>query len=256
MSEPRSVLEITRLAKSYGAQPVLEDVNLLLERTMLVALTGPNGAGKSTLLGCIAGTLRHRGEIRLGGMPVPTAPRGSVAYLPQRVRLPASAHGSQVLELVRRLSGATTDRVPVPDDFLPPLDKRIGQLSGGQAQRLALAAALLGNPELVLLDEPLANLDDAGRMMARQLIGAHARSGALVILASPTVVELLGEVDLILQVEGGGIKLRMTPGEYIDRLRAPVAGRSNGHAEAGSAAWYDGPPLVGQASLTSLGQQR
>jgi ABC-2 type transport system ATP-binding protein len=258
MADPRAGLQISGLAKSYGQRRILEGVDLALARPMFVALAGPNGAGKSTLLGCIAGTLRHVGEVRFDGRPIAALDRGSVAYLPQRVRLPASAHGGQILKLVRDLSRAKVDRVCLPDGFLPPLDKPIGQLSGGQAQRLALATALIGSPELVLLDEPLANLDETGRRVALQLIAAHARAGALVLVASPTVVELLGEVDLILEVEGGGIHARMTPGECVESLATAIRERRNGHHEAtfpsltdhalvtdGTAAGQPGPILAG-----------
>lgn len=217
-SEPleRSVPRVlaTGIGKSYGKHEVLRALDLALDPSSLVAVAGGNGAGKSTLLGCLAGTLRHRGSVRLDGVPVGGATRGRVAYLPQRLRLPASATGREVCRLFAALGDGRPDRVPLPEGFLPPLDKPLGQLSGGQAQRVALAAILSGRPDLILLDEPFANLDDEARDQVQALLLAHRDAGATVMVASPTAVELLALADRVLLVRDGGIRFDGDPAGY------------------------------------------
>jgi ABC-2 type transport system ATP-binding protein len=229
MSDQPVRLQVTALSKRYGKRQVLDSVDLSLSQGSVVAVTGPNGAGKSTLLGCISGALRHSGDVLLDGLPIAGAgPR--ISYLPQRVRLPGTARGELVIELFRALVGGQADRVTPPPEFVPPLDKPVGQLSGGQAQRLALVAALMGSPDVILLDEPLANLDEAARDVALEMIRAHADAGALVLLASPTLLDLLGAVDSVLHVEGGGITFSGSPDRYLGALPMAIWIRRNGYA--------------------------
>ena len=157
------------VAKSYGSVDVLRGVELRLSPRTLVAIAGSNGVGKSTLLGCLAGTIHHAGHVTLDGKPVGSATRGRVAYLPQRLRLPAASSGNEVMRLFGAMARGHGQRAEVPEGFLPDMGKPIGQLSGGQAQRVALAAILQGDPDLILLDEPFANLDDDARAQAHQL---------------------------------------------------------------------------------------
>jgi ABC-type cobalamin transport system ATPase subunit len=109
------------------------------------------------------------------------------AHLPQRLRLPPTATVADVLGLLRALAGGASDRLPLPDGFVPDGSRRIGELSGGQAQRVAVAGALMGRPDLLLLDEPLANLDDEAR--------ARVEDGRLVALEpAPAFLAALGPV--------------------------------------------------------------
>jgi ABC-type multidrug transport system ATPase subunit len=214
--EPRVVA--TGIGKSYGSHRVLHALDLALAPRSLVAVAGGNGVGKSTLLACLAGTVRHRGTVRLDGLLVGRATRGRITYLPQRLRMPASATGREVGRLFAALGDGRPDRVPLPDGFLPPLDKPIGQLSGGQAQRVALAAVLGGQPDLVLLDEPFANLDDEARDQVQRLVLAHRDAGATVLVASPTAVELLALADRVLLVSDGEIRFDGDPAGYAAHL--------------------------------------
>ena len=206
------------LAKSFGSVAVLRGIDVRLDPRSLVAIAGSNGVGKSTLLGCLAGTIRHRGRVLVDGQPVGAATRGRIAYLPQRLRLPAASSGGEVLRLFSALAGRVPDRVAVPEGFLPDMRKPIGQLSGGQAQRVALAAVLQGRPDLLLLDEPFANLDDDARTQVHQLLRAHRDAGATVLVASPTALDLLAITDRVLLLEGGRIGFDGAPARYAGRL--------------------------------------
>jgi ABC-2 type transport system ATP-binding protein len=223
-------LRVSGLAKSYGRRPVLNGVSLSIGAGSVAAVTGPNGAGKSTLLACIAGSIRCSGGALLDGAPLGPATRSRAAYLPQRVRMPASASVSQVLELFGSLAGSPSKSDGPPEGFLPSLDRQIGELSGGQAQRVALAAILTGRPDLILLDEPFANLDESGREAASALIGKHAARGATVLIASPTVMELVGVADLALRVEGGRVTFAGTLDEYLAQQEITIWVRRNGSA--------------------------
>lgn len=198
-------LVVRGLTKAYGHHRALDALDLAIPASTLTAVVGSNGAGKSTLLGCLAGALRHGGSVSLGDSALRPGP-GRIAYLPQRIRLPGGATVREVLALFRSLAGPSPDLTTPPDGFLPAGHRRIAELSGGQAQRVALAATLLGSPALLLLDEPLANLDDAARDAVREMLAVHRGAGAAILVASPvTAFDLLASADLVVQVEAGRI---------------------------------------------------
>lgn len=214
--EPMAASSVTRvgtagwlcaagITKRYGSRVVVDGVDLSVDRGAFVVLTGRNGAGKSTLLGCVAGTLRHEGVVRLDGIPVGRLTRGRISYLPQRLRMPSVMTGRELIDLCVSLGHRPGVEPALPEAFLPPLDQPVGQLSGGQAQRVALAAALAGSPELVLLDEPFANLDDAGRVAALAVLRAACAAGTTIIVASPTALDLLSSAHRVVRVEDGRI---------------------------------------------------
>lgn len=218
---PGARMVASGVSKSYGRQAVLRGVDLSLAPGSLVAVAGSNGVGKSTLLSCLAGIVSHEGHVLLDGVRVGRATRGRIAYLPQRLRLPASSNGREVLRLFAALSRGA-DRVALPAGFLPSLSKPLGQLSGGQAQRVALAAVLQGQPDVVLLDEPFANLDDEAREQAHALLRAHRDAGATVLIASPTALDLLAMIDRVLLIEDGRIAFDGAPARYAGRLEMTV----------------------------------
>jgi len=209
------------VAKAYGAQPVLRGIDLQLAPRSLVAVAGSNGVGKSTLLSCLAGTVAHKGRVLLDGEIVGKRTRGRIAYLPQRLRLPGASSGREVMKLFSALGGKA-DCVELPEGFLPAMDKPVGQLSGGQAQRVALASILQGSPDLVLLDEPFANLDDDARQQTHSLLRAHRDAGATVLIASPTALDLLAMIDRVLLIEDGRIGFDGAPAGYAGRLEMTV----------------------------------
>jgi ABC-type multidrug transport system ATPase subunit len=229
---PTARLVATGLTKSYGAAEVLRGIDLELCPTSLVAIAGGNGVGKSTLLGCLAGTLRHGGRVLLDGRPLGKATRGRVAYLPQRLRLPGSSSGNEVMTLFSSLGRSERQPIDMPPGFVPDLRKPVGQLSGGQQQRVALAAILQGSPDVVLLDEPFANLDDDARAQAHLLLQAHRDTGATVLVASPTAIDLLAMLDRVLLLEDGRIGFDGAPSGYSGRLEVTLWVRSRPEDEA------------------------
>lgn len=234
-------LRATGITKRYGSRTVVDGVDIAVARGSFVVLAGRNGAGKSTLLSCLAGSIQHEGSVQLGGRPVGRDTRGRVSYLPQRLRLPGALTGREVLRLfdsIGRSDGPAID--PVPEDFLPPLDTPVGTLSGGQAQRVALAAALTGRPDLVLLDEPFANLDDQGREAARSALQRACEAGTTIMVASPTALDLLSVAERVVLIEDGRITFDGSPTVYAGHLEIIVWVRSDDLAPG----WLEGIPHV------------
>jgi zinc transport system ATP-binding protein len=184
---------------NLGGRPVLRGVDLEVRRGQLVALIGPNGAGKTTLLRCLLGLQpMASGEIRLLGESRLADALPRVGYVPQRLVLDRSFILSAREFLALRLRrtrgwfwhshghidarlGTELDRLGVRD----LLDRPLAALSGGQLQRVLIAFSLLGDPELLLLDEPTAGVDQPGEQTFYELIGdIHERRQLTVILVS------------------------------------------------------------------------
>jgi ABC-type multidrug transport system ATPase subunit len=200
-----AVLSINRLSKSYGPHPVLVDVSLELEPGTIAVVSGANGTGKSTLLRCVAGLARFEGAVRVAGAPAGVeAARRTVGYLPQTVALPDNVTVGEVLTFFAQLRGAGSPP-DLPDGFLPAGERPVGVLSGGQRQRVALAVALLGAPGLLLLDEPVANLDEAGREAFWQTLREAAGAGAAALVASPMPGDLAGVARRAILLDEGRV---------------------------------------------------
>jgi ABC-type multidrug transport system ATPase subunit len=199
-------LEVSGLTKVYRGGWGLHDVSLTLPRGVIAALGGPNGSGKSTLLRCLAGLARHTGRSTLEGEPLGDDPRTRrrVGFLPQTVTFPERATIGEILDLFARLRGADPASVPLPAGFVRPDDDVIGELSGGQRHRVALAVALLGSPRLLLLDEPIASLDEDGRAIFWEVLTTlRDRDSVTSIVSSPSPSELRGVADVGLFLDDG-----------------------------------------------------
>ena len=189
------------LHKRYGRHVALAGLDLDVEPGQVVGLLGPNGAGKTTVVKILAGLVAATsGTATLFGVPaaVPQA-RRRLGYLPEHFRFPEWLTGMQLLRYHARLAG----RDPRPDaarlqGLLERVglqgrgDERIRAYSKGMTQRLGLAQALVGDPDLVLLDEPTSAMDPLGRREIRELIAGLANDGVAVLLNS----HLLSEVEL------------------------------------------------------------
>ena len=203
-SEGGELLEVHGVKKSFGERVVLDEVSLQLKRGDIALLVGANGSGKSTLLRCVAGLTAFQGTVRvLGADPRTAAGGGLSGYLPQLVALPESVTVGEVIDHFARLRGVSVRRpaelaaaVPLPDGFLPALERPIGALSGGMRRRVALAVALLGSPPLVLLDEPAASLDEEHSASLWETLQALRAAGGTALIAMPLLVTSLLRHDL------------------------------------------------------------
>ena len=185
------MIEARDLAKSYGGPPLFVRLSLRAE-TGLTAVAGRNGSGKTTLLKILAGLLRpdegtvrvERAGARLSGEPL----RLAVGWAGQDLNLYEDLTALENLTFFRRAAGACADRGEIRRrldevDLGYAADQRVGGFSTGMKQRLRVAFAILFDPPILLLDEPMAGLDVTGRELVARLIAARRRSGA-VFLAS------------------------------------------------------------------------
>jgi heme exporter protein A len=190
---------------------------------------GPNGAGKTTLLRMLATLLRpHAGEVEVLGSRLPDdgwAVRGRVGFLGHDPLLYRELTGRQNLRFHARLHGLTPERVEEVLDEVGMTDRagdRVAELSRGMTQRLAVARATLHRPELLLLDEPLANLDPAAVTALDPLIGRG--SGRTRIVTSHDPAGGLADADMALGLKAGRVALLAPAGEVsADQIGALYA---------------------------------
>jgi len=204
-------LEVAHLTKAYRSGWGLHDVSFDLPSGVIAALGGPNGSGKSTLLRCLAGLAGFEGSVRIGGRAIDRDPasREKVGYLAQIVSMPDQSTVGEVIDFFAELRGADRDTIPLPEGFVRDDDDRIGILSGGQRHRVALAVALLGEPTLLLLDEPVASLDEEGRQTFWKILRTlRDERGVTSIVSSPSPSELRGVADLAMYMDDGRLVLQ------------------------------------------------
>src|SRR3954462_15239637 len=229
-------LTVQDLHLQYGDNPILKGVSMELNRGEVVSLLGPSGSGKTTLLRAVAGLeVPHKGVIRIGErvvfdgskhLELPAEKRNlglvfqSYALWPHRSVYDNVAYGLKL----RKIGGPeTAKRVKeVLDQLgLGPLGQRFPhQLSGGQQQRVAIARALVYNPPVILLDEPLSNLDaklrEEARAFLRELI---VRLGLSALVVTHDQSEALAMSDRILLLNNGRIEQEGTPQEMYSSPR-------------------------------------
>jgi heme exporter protein A len=207
-------LELEGLARHYGEREALSDVSLSLAEGQTLVVFGPNGAGKTTLLRVLATLLRpHAGNISVLGRKLPEeawAIRGHVGLLGHEPLLYRELTARENLRFHARLHGVGDERVR---ELLAAvaMDARANEplrtLSRGMVQRVAVARAVLHDPELLLLDEPTSNLDPAAVELVAPLVGAGARTdrGGLRtrVICSHDPGGGLAEADVVLGLRGG-----------------------------------------------------
>ncbi len=174
------------------------------------ALVGANGAGKSSLLSLLAGRAGpDRGRVSLAGIaardPRAAALRG---YVPQRITLPPGARVSEVLAValhVRRADPAALDEAVARLGLAPLLARRVTRLSGGETQRVAVAAALLGRPRVWLLDEPASALDAEGLERLAGWLGDHVDAGGTALLSAHRLDEVARLAQAVVRMADGRV---------------------------------------------------
>ncbi|MER7727827.1 ABC transporter ATP-binding protein [Streptomyces sp. NPDC096323] len=217
-----AAIEAVGLGMRYRRRDIawaLRDCSFRLPAGRVCALVGPNGAGKSTLLSLAAGFLRPaEGTVRVLGA-APADARARMAYVAQDKPLYPQLTVAETLWAGAELNPATWDQ-DTADRIAAPLPgkAKVRALSGGQRTRLALALALGKRPELLLLDEPMADLDPLGRhQLMGALMGEAAEHGTTIVMSSHILNELEEACDYLLLLDGGRIRLG---GETDDLIAA------------------------------------
>lgn len=207
-----NALTTTGLGKRYRRNWALKDCSLAVPEGRVVALVGPNGAGKTTLLHLAVGLLApDAGDVTVLGAragTVGTLPR--VSFLPQDKPLYDGFTVAEMLRFGDRMNpGWDQDAAERRLAALGiPVDRKVGKLSGGQQAQVALTVALAKRPDLLVLDEPLANLDPLARHeVMRGLMAAVAESGLTVVLSSHVVSDLVDTCDWLVVLNGGRVQV-------------------------------------------------
>jgi heme exporter protein A len=209
---PDLALALRGAGRRYGERAALRDVSLELEAGRTLVVFGPNGAGKTTLLRLLATLLRpHAGDVCVLGHPLPQdgyAVRGRIGFLGHEPLLYRELSGRENLRFHAKLHRVAAGRV---DAVLDAVGMRaragdpVAELSRGMIQRLAIARAVLHEPDLLLLDEPLANLDPAAAAQVAPLIGPGG--GRTRVVTSHDPAGGLKDADLALGLKGGRVAL-------------------------------------------------
>lgn len=214
---PEPVITLEHVRIRFGERAIFDDMSLTVNEGEFVAVLGPNGAGKSTLLKLLLGLIKpNAGAVRVLGKP-PRRGNTAIGYAPQHRMLEAdlalrardvvgfgldgNRWGPGIPSARRK---AIIDKALLEVDASAFADAPIGQLSGGEQQRLLIAQALLANPRLLLLDEPLANLDISHEQEIVALVAKVCRTrNVAVMLVTHDINPLLPVVDRVLYIAHG-----------------------------------------------------
>ena len=228
---PAELLTLTGIGVRLGGRQILQDVSLTIRPGEFTGLIGPNGAGKTTLLRVVLGLQQvTEGTVKLGA---------SIGYVPQKlliepdmplrvkdvvslgidghklgIRLPSKQRGDQVKDMLKAVGA---------DSYA---DARVGELSGGEQQRVMIAHALISRPRLLLLDEPLANLDiSSAQAIVSVLAELSRKENIAVLLSAHDMNPLLPVMDRIVYVAGG----RVAVGSVDEVVQSEVLAKLYGH---------------------------
>jgi zinc/manganese transport system ATP-binding protein len=212
------LLRLDGISVQLGGRQILRDVSFAVRPGEFTGLIGPNGAGKTTLLKVILGLQPPTaGRVLLNGRPRPRRAGSQIGYVPQKIvvdqDMPLRARdvvalgldGNKLgLPLPSRARRERVDEALAAVDAEPYADARVGELSGGEQQRVLIAHAVIGRPRLLLLDEPLANLDLRSEQGIVAVLARLAREQHIAVLISAHDMNpLMRETDMIVYVAAG-----------------------------------------------------
>lgn len=214
------VIDVVGLTKRFGAFTAVEDVSFSIPKGEVAGFVGLNGAGKSTTINLLLGFLRPTdGEVRLFGEPVsPKNAQGShrrIGFASGDMNLFTNMTGKQYFAFIRRVYGRrdTARLGELCQLFEPQLDKRIGELSRGNRQKVALIGAFMASPELVILDEPSSGLDPLMQQTFLRLVREESERGTTVFMSSHYLGEVVDVCSRILFMRQGKLVRDVTAAE-------------------------------------------
>jgi ABC-2 type transport system ATP-binding protein len=210
---------LKNISKNYGDQKALNGVTLTIEKGQITGLLGPNGAGKSTLMKIITGAiLPSSGKAMVNGVDVIASPlevQQSLGYLPEHNPQYLELYVREYLEYVAQLYKVDKERIPtvIEQTVLgPEQHKKIGSLSKGYRQRVGLAAALIPDPEVLILDEPTTGLDPAQLIEIRALL-KNIAANKTVLFSTHIMQEVVELCSSCIFLQGGELKQVLTETE-------------------------------------------
>lgn len=214
---------IRNITKTYGEQRALDNVSVSVAEGEVVGLLGPNGAGKSTLMKVVTGYVRpDSGSVSVCGHDIeaePLAVRRLIGYLPEHNPLYLDMYVREYLAMVAGMYGVPNPTGKVEElvrmtGLAPEARKQIGALSKGYRQRVGIAQALIGDPKVVILDEPTTGLDPNQIVEVRELIRSLARERT-VILSTHIMQEVEATCDHIIIIDHGQIRAQGSVEEVL-----------------------------------------
>jgi iron(III) transport system ATP-binding protein len=233
-------VELSGLTKRYGNLAVVKDVTLAVDKGLLVCLLGPSGCGKTTTLRLIAGFIEpDEGQIRVGGRTISSPERSqpperrnmsmifqSYALWPHMSVFENVAYGLRLRNLPAAETKRRVETILSVTRLAPLAGRYPGELSGGQQQRVSLARALVVEPEILLLDEPLSNLDANLREEMRfEIRRLHDQYRYTTVYVTHDQAEAMTTADLIVVMNQGCIEQAGTPEDIYKRPRSEFVAR-------------------------------
>ncbi|WP_010661834.1 ABC transporter ATP-binding protein [Marinilabilia salmonicolor] len=227
-------LQIKNLNKIYdNGHQALKDVNLIIQEGMF-GLLGPNGAGKSTLMRILV-TLQEpgAGDVTIDGYSLSQHRREirqMIGYLPQDFRFFPKLKAREFLDYAASLAGIRSkkdrrmevDRLLEQVGLLDAHDRYANKLSGGMKRRLGIAQALIGNPRLLIVDEPTTGLDPEERIRFRNILSNLSQQGVIIILSTHIVADISSTCRSMALLDNGMVKYQGRPDDFIAQSRGLV----------------------------------
>ncbi|XP_055358749.1 ABC transporter G family member 23 isoform X2 [Betta splendens] len=225
------------VCRSYGKLKVLSSLNLTVPQGQIYGLLGPSGCGKTTLLKCIVGTLKiSRGHITVLGRPPAfpghDVPGKMVGYMPQELALYSEFTISDTLTFFGRIHGLTSKETQARMNFLidfldlPRKNSLVRKLSGGQKRRVSLGAALLQNPELLILDEPTVGVDPVLRAKIWQHLVEIVKTGKVSVIITTHYIEEARQANVVGLMRNGRLLAEAPPDAVMKQHSASTLERA------------------------------
>jgi len=225
-------IETTELTKCFGSLTAVNKLNLKVQNNTIHGFLGPNGAGKTTTIKILVGLLRPTsGSVKVLGQEVhvdDADSRLNIGFMPELPKFPKHLKGAELLDIYGRMYGMSqqqrTEQIPKLIELVGLKGREndlIGKYSKGMQQRIGIAQALLGDPELVILDEPSIGLDPVGMVEVRELVKTISKEGRTVFLSSHLLFEVEQLCDHVTIINNGSMLVSDTP-ENISHQLGPA----------------------------------
>ena len=223
-----AMIEAVGLRAAYGGTPILQGIDFSVARGEIVAIIGRNGVGKTTLMKCLMGLLpATAGEVRFAGAPVTglsadRRARGGIGYIPQGRHVFPKLTVRENLMMGDLISAHKPEKLDaLVDRYFPILTKRraqkAGTMSGGEQQQLAIGRALVGNPDLVLLDEPSEGIQPSiVQEIAEIMKRLNAEIGLTVLFVEQNIDMIMSMAQRCYVMDKGRIVAQVAPAELAD----------------------------------------
>ncbi|CAM1358243.1 gliding motility-associated ABC transporter ATP-binding subunit GldA [Tenacibaculum xiamenense] len=209
-------IQLTSVTKKYNTQTAVNNISFSAQRGEIVGFLGPNGAGKSTTMKMLTGYIKpSEGEVLVGGVNViehPIDAQKKIGYLPEHNPLYLDMYVREYLQFhaaIHKIEKTEIETVIEKVGLIPEVNKRIKQLSKGYRQRVGLAAAILHNPEVLVLDEPTTGLDPNQLVEIRQLIKELGKDKT-VLLSTHIMQEVEAVCDRVIIINKGELVVDKT----------------------------------------------